>query len=276
VPNLDFRVEGAEVQEFAAVPSLLFKLRVENLEEEPIRSVALNTQIRIAATQRHYDAVEQERLLELFGEPSRWKDTLRSLLWTHTVLQVPAFSGSTVADMPVPCTYDLEVVAAKYFYALEDGEVPLEFLFSGTVFYAGEDGRLQVARISWEKEAEFRLPVRVWKEMMDHYFPNSAWIRLRRDAFDQLYNYKIRKGLPTWEAAVEALLRAGGRAVGGCGEEDRRCGALRRIPAVALPPVGEKEPAALDVRGSVSAGLQRGPGWGRPLDHADPVPDVGG
>jgi hypothetical protein len=141
VPNLDFRVEGAEVQEFAAVPNLLFKLRVENLEEEPIRSVALNTQIRIAATQRHYDAVEQERLLELFGEPSRWKDTLRSLLWTHTVLQVPAFSGSTVADMPVPCTYDLEVVAAKYFYALEDGEVPLEFLFSGTVFYAGEDGR---------------------------------------------------------------------------------------------------------------------------------------
>ena len=208
MPNLDFRVAGAEVQEFAAVPSLLFKLRVENLEEEPIRSVALNTQIRIAATQRHYDSAEQERLLELFGEPSRWKDTLRSLLWTHTVLQVPAFSGSTVADMPVPCTYDLEVVAAKYFYALEDGEVPLEFLFSGTVFYAGADGRLQVERIPWEKEAEFRLPVRLWKEMMDHYFPNSAWIRLRRDAFDRLYDYKVRKGLPTWEAAVEALLRA--------------------------------------------------------------------
>jgi Family of unknown function (DUF6084) len=208
VPNLDFRVEGAEVQEFAAVPSLLFKLRVENLEEEPIRSVALNTQIRIAATQRYYDAVEQERLLELFGEPSRWKDTLRSLLWTHTVLQVRPFSGSTIADMPVPCTYDLEVVAAKYFYALEDGEVPLEFLFSGTVFYAGADGRLQVERIPWEKEAEFRLPVRLWKEMMDHYFPNSAWIRLRRDAFDRLYDYKVRKGLPTWEAAVEALLRA--------------------------------------------------------------------
>jgi Family of unknown function (DUF6084) len=208
MPNLDFRVEGAEVLEYAAVPSLLFKLRIENLEEEPIRSVALNTQIRIAATQRHYDAEEQERLLELFGEPSRWKDTLRSLLWTHNVLQVRAFSGRTVADMPVPCTYDLEVVAAKYFYALKEGEVPLEFLFSGTVFYAGEDGRLQVARISWEKEAEFRLPVRVWKEMMEHYFPNSAWIRLHRDAFDQLYDYKIRKGLPTWEATVESLLRA--------------------------------------------------------------------
>jgi hypothetical protein len=208
VPDLKFKLEGAEVADFAAVPSLVFKLRIENLEDEPVRSVALNTQIRIAATGRHYEAAEQERLLELFGEPSRWKDTLRSLLWTHTVLQVPRFSGSTVVDMPVACTYDLEVVAAKYFYALEDGEVPLEFLFSGTVFYAGEGGRLQVERISWEKEAEFRLPVRLWKEMMEHYFPNSAWIRLRRDTFDQLYDYKIRKGLPSWEAAVEALLRA--------------------------------------------------------------------
>ena len=208
MPDLDFRVEDAEVLEYAAVPSLLFKLRVENLEEEPIRSVALNTQIRIAPTRRHYDAVEQERLLEVFGEPNRWGNTLRSLLWTHTILQVPPFSGSTVVDMPVTCTYDFEVVSAKYFHALENGEVPLELLFSGTVFYAGEDGRLQIARISWEKEAEFRLPVRLWKEMMEHYFPNSAWIRLRKDAFNQLYDYKIRKGFPTWEAAVEALLRA--------------------------------------------------------------------
>jgi hypothetical protein len=206
VPDLSFEVVDAEVLPFAAVPSLLFKLRVENLEDEPVRSVALNTQIRISATQRHYEAGEQERLLELFGEPSRWKDTLRSLLWTHTVLQVPPFSSSTVVDMPVPCTYDLEVVAAKYFHALQDGEVPLEFLFSGTVFYTEERGWLQTARISWEKEAEFRLPVRLWKEMIEHYFPNSAWIRLRRDAFDLLYDYKVRRGFPTWEAAVEALV----------------------------------------------------------------------
>jgi hypothetical protein len=208
VPDLDFTVEGAEALTFAAVPSILFKLRIENLGEEPIRSVALSTQVRIAATQRHYDATEQEQLLEVFGEPHRWGSTLRSLLWTHTTLQVPPFSESTVVDMPVTCTYDFEVVAAKYFHALEDGEVPLEFLFTGTVFYAGDSGGLQIDRISWEKEAQFRLPVRLWKETMEHYFPNSAWIRLRRDAFDGLYDYKVRKGLPTWEAAVEALLRA--------------------------------------------------------------------
>ena len=208
MPDLDFAVEDADVLEFAAVPSLLFKLRLENLEEEPIRSVALSTQVRIAATQRHYEAAEQERLLEVFGEPHRWGSTLRSLLWTHTTLQVPPFSGSTVVDMPVTCTYDFDVVAAKYFDALEDGEVPLEFLFSGTVFYAGEGGGLQIARIPWEKEAQFRMPVRLWKEMMEHYFPNSAWIRLRKDTFDRLYDYKARRGLPTWEAAVEALLHA--------------------------------------------------------------------
>jgi hypothetical protein len=208
MPDLDFGIEGAEVLEYAAVPSLLFKLRIENLEEEPIRSVSLNTQVRIAATQRHYDTAEQQRLLEVFGAPHRWGQTLRSLLWAHTTLQVPRFSGSTVVDMPIPCTYDMEVIGSKYFHALEDGEVPLEFLFSGTVFYAAEGGRLQIARISWEKEAEFRMPVRLWKETMERYFPNSAWIRLHKDAFDQLYDYKVRMGLPTWEAAVEALLRA--------------------------------------------------------------------
>lgn len=208
MPDLDFGIEGAEVLEYAAVPSLLFKLRVENLEEEPIRSVSLNTQVRIAATQRHYDTAEQQRLLEVFGASHRWGQTLRSLLWAHTTVQVPRFSGSTVVDMPIPCTYDMEVIGSKYFHALEDGEVPLEFLFSGTVFYAAEGGRLQVARISWEKEAEFRMPVRLWKKTMERYFPNSAWIRLHKDAFDQLYDYKVRMGLPTWEAAVEALLRA--------------------------------------------------------------------
>jgi Family of unknown function (DUF6084) len=206
VPDLDFGIEGAEVLEYAAVPSLLFKLRVENLEEEPVRSVSLNTQVRIAATQRHYDTAEQQRLLEVFGAPHRWGQTLRSLLWAHTTLQIPRFSGSTVVDMPIPCTYDMEVIGAKYFHALEDGEVPLEFLFSGTVFYAAEGGRLQIARISWEKETEFRLPVQLWKETMERYFPNSAWLRLRKDAFDRLYDYKVSRGFPTWEAAVESLL----------------------------------------------------------------------
>lgn len=212
MPDLAFSVEGAEVLRFAAVPTLVFKLRIENVGGEPIRSVALNTQIRLAVTQRHYEAAEQARLLELFGEPHRWGETLRSLLWTHTVLQIPPFSGSTVVDMPVTCTYDLDVVSAKYFHALKGGEIPLEFLFSGTVFYVGEGG-LQIDRISWEKEAEFRLPVSVWRDMMDRYFPNSAWLRLHKDAFDQLYDYKLRMGFLNWDDTVEALLSMGEKEV---------------------------------------------------------------
>src|SRR5829696_3923157 len=209
MPDLDFTVESADVLPYAAVPTILFRLAVQNaVEGEEINSISLRTQIRIAATQRRYDQTEQKKLRERFGEPHQWKDTLRSLLWTNTNAIVTSFSGGRDFEMPVTCTYDFDVVGTKYFAALEDGEIPLEFLFSGTVFYRKDGGALQVGQISWEKEAKFRLPVRLWREMMDQYFPNSAWVRLRKDAFDQLYDYKVRKGLPTWEATVEALLRA--------------------------------------------------------------------
>ena len=79
-------------------------------------------------------------------------------------------------------------------------------MFSGTVFYAGEDGELQVAPISWEQETAFKLSQKVWREMMDSYYPNSAWLSLRRDVFDRLYQYKIQHGIPTWEQAIESVL----------------------------------------------------------------------
>jgi hypothetical protein len=209
MPDLNFTVEGAEVLEYAAVPTILFRLGIENaVEGEEVNSVSLRTQIRIAATRRRYEPSEQAKLRELFGEPHQWKDTLRSTLWTNTDAIVPRFSGGTVFGMPVTCTYDFDVVGTKYFSALDDGEVPLEFLFSGSVFYRGETGALQVAQISWEKEAQFRLPVKVWREMMDHYFPNSAWLRIRKDTFDRLYEYRSRNALLTWERTLESLLDA--------------------------------------------------------------------
>jgi hypothetical protein len=209
MPDLNFKVEKAEAIPHAAQPLLNFALRISNDEPgaqaETIHTVALRCQIRIEPAKRRYESAEQEQLLDLFGEPARWGRTLRTMLWTHTSLVVPAFTGSTVVELPVPCTFDFNVAAAKFFYALDDGEVPLCLLFSGTIFYATDDG-LQVMQIPWEKEANFRLPVRVWKQMMDFYYPNSAWLCLRKDAFDQLYQYKSRRGLPTWEAAIEALL----------------------------------------------------------------------
>ncbi len=206
IPELAFSVEDAATLDYAAVPTVRFSLGIRSVHGQPIRSVMLDTQIQIAARRRGYDAAAQERLNELFGAPERWGSTLRTLLWTRTTTLVAPFSDSTVVDLPVTCTYDLEVIASKYFDALEDGEVPLEFLFSGTVFYAGADGRLQTARISWEQDAEYRLPVAVWKQTIERYFPDTAWLRLRRDSFDRLAAYKARNALPTWEDALDSLL----------------------------------------------------------------------
>jgi len=206
VPELSFGVDKAEPVTLAASPQLHFTLRVTDTGNQNIHTIALRCQIRIEPARRSYEPTEQERLLDLFGERSRWGQTLKSLLWTHASVIVPPFSGNTTVDLPVPCSYDFNLAASKYFYALEDGEVPLFLLFSGTIFYEGPDHALQVAQIPWDKEASFRLPVSVWKRMMDHYYPNSAWLCLHKDAFDRLYQFKSRNGLTSWEAAVERLL----------------------------------------------------------------------
>jgi hypothetical protein len=146
-------------------------------------------------------------MLDLFGTPDRWSQTLRSMLWTNLNMVVPAFPGSsTVADLHLPCTFDFNVAATKYFEGLTDGDIPLNIMFSGTVFYARQDSGLQVAPISWEQEARFKLPVKVWREMMDSYYPNSVWLSLRRDVFERLYRYKMRHGIPTWEQTLEEVL----------------------------------------------------------------------
>jgi hypothetical protein len=208
MPELHFQVETAEAVPYSTAPLLCFKLQITNPNEgEYIASIVLRAQIQIEANRRRYASSDQEGLKDLFGEPERWSQTLRSMLWTITNTNVPAFSNNTLVDLLVPCTYDFNVAATKYFYALEDGEVPLTILFSGTVFYDTEQDGLQIAQIPWEKEASFRLPVRVWKEMMEHYYPNTNWLCLQRDVFDQLYRFKIKHGLPTWEQAIENLLR---------------------------------------------------------------------
>jgi len=208
MPDLDFRVESVAPVPYAAAPMLSFKLRVTNKNrEEVIHSMALRAQIQIEVSRRHYSAAEQARLGDLFGEPARWGRTLKTMLWTHIAVSVPAFQGETTVEVPVPCTFDFNVAATKYFHGLDEGDLPLNVLFSGTLFYRGEQEELLVAPISWEKEAKFRLPVKTWKQMIDEYYPNTAWLCLRRDAFERLYEYKVRNGIPTWEQAIERLFQ---------------------------------------------------------------------
>jgi hypothetical protein len=207
MPNLGFRVDRAEAVPFAAAPLIALKLRIDNVDaEQTIHTIVLRCQIQIEVTRRTYSATEQGAMQDLFGEPSRWGQTLRSMLWTHASVVVPSFTGSTTADLHVPCTFDFNVAATKYFDGLEEGEIPLNLLFSGNVFYADATGALRVAPISWDKEAKFRLPLSVWKDMMARYYPNTAWLCLRKDVFDQLYRYKVERGMPTWEEAIESAL----------------------------------------------------------------------
>ena len=205
--QLTFTILGAQAEPYAAVPTLSFRLRVGEGGGMPVHAVALRCMIQIEPRRRPYSAAEEARLLELFDEPRRWGETLKPLLWTQTSLMVPGFAEVAEVALPVACTYDFEVTAAKYFQALDDGEIPLRFLFSGTVF-AKQGPGFSVQPVPWEKEAAFRLPVRVWREVMDSFFPGTAWIRLRRETFDALHRFKGSRALPTWDDAVEALLAA--------------------------------------------------------------------
>ncbi len=207
MPNLSFSITGARAEQYAVVPTLLFRLAVNDAAEEPIDSIMLRCQVRIAPRGREHSLREQTRLFDLFGEPERWGDTLKPLIWTQAVLIVPAFRSATELDLPVVCTYDFEVAAAKYLHALDGGDLPLEFLFSGTAFVRTATG-FEIAQIPWSKEAHFRMPVRIWRDLMERYFPGCSWIRLRRESIDALQRFKLARGLLNWDDAVEALTGA--------------------------------------------------------------------
>ena len=194
---------------FAATPLLGFHIAVTNSKaEQAIFSVALRAQIQIEVTRRPYSAEDQERLRDLFGRPSVGVRRCAICCGSTPPRRYAPFTGSTTVELQVPCTFDFNIAATKYFHGIESGEIPLCFLFSGTVFYDAGDGAPQVAPISWSKEARFRLPAATWREMMETYYPNIAWLCLRRDVFERLHQYKIRNGMPTWEAAFERMLAA--------------------------------------------------------------------
>lgn len=205
-PELDFRVLGAEPLAHCVTPTIALRLAITNRGAEPVHSVGLSCQVRIEAQRRRYEGAERERLFDLFDASERWAQTLRSLLWTRADVNVGAFSEATEVDLLLPCTYDFNVLAARYLHALEDGLVPLVLLFSGTVFFSGPGGGLQVVMVPWDREAEFELPVATWKSMMDLYYPNAAWLCLRRDTFDRLAAYKSRRGIATWDQALDSVL----------------------------------------------------------------------
>jgi hypothetical protein len=211
--DLVFDCVDAQPDRYAAVPTLLLKLRISETTGAQVHAIALRCQIRIEPQRRRYSPEEADGLVELFGEPPRWGDTLKPMQFATVALMVPNFTGSTELDLPVPCSYDFEVAAAKYLHALGDGEVPMLLLFSGTVF-TRDLGGFSVGQVPRHREAGYRLPVSVWREIMDRFFPGAGWIRVRRDTLDALQRFKAIRALPTWDDALEALFKEAGEADG--------------------------------------------------------------
>jgi hypothetical protein len=206
VGELVFDCVDARADRYAVSPTILFKVRIAETTGEAIDTIALRCQLRIEPSKRRYSPEEAERARDLFGDVSQWGESLKPMQFTTVTTLVPRFRGSTEIDLVVPVTYDFEVASAKYFHSLEDGEIPLLLLFSGTVFYRAEGG-FRVEQVPWHKEAAFRLPVTVWRDVMDLYFPGSAWIRMRTETLDSLQRFKSDRALPTWDDTIETLLK---------------------------------------------------------------------
>lgn len=203
--ELSFTCLDVQYERYAMAPTLQFRLRIDAAGGQRVRAIALRCQIRIEPARRGYGEQEGERLGELFGERERWGETLMPFQFANTSTVVASFTDSIEVDVVVPCSYDMEVAAGRYFHALEDGEIPFILLFSGTIF---GDGQMWVEQIPWHCETQYRMPVAVWREMMDMHFPHSGWLRLRRDTIDALAEFRTAQALPSWDSAVMTVLEA--------------------------------------------------------------------
>lgn len=203
--DLTFAVVEIEPEPFAVTPVLNARLGVAAVGEEPIHAMALRAQVRIEPMRRAYSDEEADGLVDLFGPRERWANTLHTFQWLQTTAMVQGFSGATEVTLPLECTYDFEVAAAKYLHALRDGSVPLQFLFSGTVFSNGTKG-FSVQQVPWDREHRFDMPVSVWRDLIAQHFPNTGWLRLDRDTVDALAAYRSARGLLSLDEAVTSLL----------------------------------------------------------------------
>ena len=203
--RLSFNVSGARVEPYAAVPMLQLRVRIAEATGVAVYAIALKVQVRILPQARRYSRDESERLLDLFGAPSRYGDTLRPMLWTQASHMVLGFSGETEIDLAIPCSYDFEVAANKYLSALGEGDIPLDLQFSGNLLAEDENGPT-AELVPWNCEAQYRLPVAVWRNAVDAFFPNAAWLRVERQTFDELRRFRSTRLLPTWDAVLLELL----------------------------------------------------------------------
>ncbi len=203
---LRFSCVDAGPDPYAAGPTLRLQLQVTESTGVRVQAIALRCQIRIEPRKRQYSPSEAGKLGDLFGDRSRWGKTLNPIQLATVAAMVPSFTDEITVPLDVPMTYDTEIASTKYLAGLEDGETPLLLLFSGTAFTAGTNG-MQVHPVPWYEEAEYRLPVSVWRASIDVHFPGTAWVRMRRETLEALSAWRSAKAIPSWDETFELLLK---------------------------------------------------------------------
>ncbi|MUL77194.1 DUF6084 family protein [Mycolicibacterium sp. CBMA 226] len=203
--EVTFAVVDVFPEPYAVTPVLTARVGIAAVSDEPVHAIALRAQIRIEPLRRGYTDEEAAALLDLFGTRDRWGTTQHTFLWQHSGVMVPGFTGTTQVDLPLECTYDFEVTAAKFFHALRDGNIPLQFLFSGTIFLKGQHG-FAVTPVPWDREDHYDLPVSVWRNLVEMHYPHTGWIRLHHNTIRALNDYKTRHALLGLDDTVTALL----------------------------------------------------------------------
>lgn len=203
--TLAFELLGAAAESNPAMPALRLRVRLR-AAGEPVDALALRVRVQIEPWRRRYTDAERELLADL--------SATTALQWGEAAVMLGRFENETEFEVPLLCTYDLQVAASKYFTALEGGAVPVRLFFNGTIFRGAPNG-FTVEMLPWDLECAGEIPVATWQQAMDACFSGQGWIRIDRDAFDALRRYRASHNFPDWTATIQSLVPCQSKSIEG-------------------------------------------------------------
>ncbi|MFI0410087.1 DUF6084 family protein [Actinomadura sp. 3N508] len=138
-PELGLEVLGVEGGITAATPVLSLRVGLRRTDGGPVQCVLLTTTVTVA--------------------PAR-------LSWARVGATVPTFRGGTELTLTLPCRNGMRAAVEDHLPSLNNGGVPLDLAFDGTVFYPGENGTPRTGQAPWRHETTALLPVETWRTLM--------------------------------------------------------------------------------------------------------------
>ncbi len=98
--ELAFGCTEARSARYAATPTLSLTLHITESTGVRVHAIALRCQIRIEPHRRRYSADEARRLNDLFGDTSRWAETVKPIQLATVSTMVPGFTSLTEIELP--------------------------------------------------------------------------------------------------------------------------------------------------------------------------------